>query len=352
MRDVVIVGAGVIGATVATELTSRCPGLTLEIVDKDARCEGASRYAGAIDGPYSWTPLHTQLQRASWRWHQRVEPTTAAHFRRPLTLRWLGRSGDREQLADVVRAPARAAKLPVGYEAGACLSTPAYVIDPPRMIGAFLQEARAKGLIETRGNRVRRLEPVSGRVRCHLDNGETRLARHVVLAVGPWFGNLAAGPFRLLSDRSLRVKRVHGLRIAVRGGAPRRTGWADPDRGLFLFPRFVDSDWAMSINHAIWGVDPDQRQPPDENLIERAKPLLDSVLGPSGWTARTWPTFADTYTGDRRPLVTQLRGGTATLVSGTHGSGVRLAPALAQRAADLVIGSLAEGRRLATSHAL
>lgn len=336
MKDVIVIGGGVIGALVAAELVCARADLKVELLDMAHAPTGASGYAGAIDGPYSWSSRHADLQAASWSWHEENRwQLPRERYRKPLTLYWLGRARDKEQLADVVRADSSPAPLPRGYEATTCLSTRAYVVDPLALVELALDHARRQGLSLNRGVRmisVRR-EPDHAHLTCS-DRVERR-CRHVVLAMGPWVARLGTREFRPAGWRGLRVKRVHGLRVLAPRFADRTIGWADPDRGLFLFPRHAGSEWTMSIKHAVWDVDPDVPQPPDTALLDRARPLLDAAFGPAGWLVTRWPTFADTYTPNRMPVVATVAGGLGTVVSGTHGSGVRLAPALAGQAATL-----------------
>jgi glycine/D-amino acid oxidase-like deaminating enzyme len=97
----------------------------------------------------------------------------------------------------------------------------------------------------------------------------------------------------------------------------------------------------MSIKHAVWDVDPDQAQPPMPTLIERAKPLLDAVFD-GQWSVKEYKTFVDTYAPTRVPVVARTVDGYITVITGTHGSGVRLAPALAKRAERHVMTALGE----------
>jgi glycine/D-amino acid oxidase-like deaminating enzyme len=349
MRDVLIIGGGVIGALVGLELVSTEPGLSIELVDKDDSSVGASSHAGAIDSPYSWTTQHADLQAESWRWHDSVNwRIPRSTYRRAIELHWLGREDDREQLREVVRAETSGGAVPTGYGATVCLTSTAYVVDPMKLIEIGIDTARQAGLVVTRGVRIISLQKDAGQVIAVGDDSSVRRVKHVVLAMGPWITVLSTDAFSPARNAGLRVKRVHGMRLNVSEHVGNDAGWADPARGLFLFPRIGDQKWAMSIRHAVWDVDPDVPQPPHPHLLPRAAPLLDAIFGAGQWSVSEYRTFADTYTSASTPLVEHVADGLGTIVSGTHGSGVRLAPALAHKAAMLVrksvVGTRSRGR--------
>ncbi len=352
MRDVLVIGAGVVGSLTAFELTRRAPERSIELLEMSASTAGASSHAGAIDAPYSWSPLHAKLQAESWRWHETVGwDAPEVRYRRPLTMHWLGREHDEEPLGDVVRLDWRSGSLPAQYDASICVLTRAYVVDPLSLIETANIHATRAGVQITRGVRVTALAREGAHVRVACDDGIDRRCRHVVLAVGPWVRGLARAAFGSARSRGLRVKRVHGLRLKLERGSGAAGAWADPERGLFLFPRLKGGEWAMSIRHAVWDVDPDATQPPEPSLLLRAQPLLDCVLGVGRWELLQWRTFADTYSASMTPVVERVAGGAATVVSGTHGSGVRLAPALALQAARLASRALDESSRTTSRRA-
>lgn len=334
-------GAGCCGALTARELAVALPGADVEIVDKDRAPAGASAYAGAIDAPYAWDDTVAELGRAAWDWHETVAwARPVARYRAPLRLAWLGRGEDGEQLADVVRAPVRDERVPAGYDATRCVSSEAHVIDPPALIRAALDDARARGVTVSLGRRVCTVERRHRDQLVRFADGGSVRARHVVASVGPWIRHPELVGFR--PGRTVRVKRVHGLRVETSAPLGRTRGWSDPDRGLFLFPRLGDRLWAMSVKHAVWDVDPDRPQPTEPAIVERAAGLLDATLGRGRWRIDSTPTFADSYPSLWQPVVEPVAEGLGTVITGTHGSGVRLAPALAQRAVALVAQALSE----------
>lgn len=91
----------------------------------------------------------------------------------------------------------------------------------------------------------------------------------------------------------------------------------------------------MSVKHDVYDV-PVAEGAPDAEVDEAAWAVARTHLGlDTRLTARR--IFVDTYTDGSVPLVTDLSGrGRLVCISGTHGSGIRLAPGLASEACEIL----------------
>jgi glycine/D-amino acid oxidase-like deaminating enzyme len=340
--DVVVVGAGVVGLVTAVRLVEADAAVRVVVLESRTVAAGASGRAGAIDIPYAQSALHRELVEESLSWYGR-SPEAAAH-RQPVTLTWLADDAEERELrSHLVRPPlaappARVERLPGG--ATRAWTGEAFSVSVPELCQALRRRLEATG----RGRVVEGAEVVdvadSPRgVRVSTAQGQRLTAGHAVLCVGPW---AVAGPAplaRWAGEQGLRAKRVFGLRVDLgRSGWERQAvGW--PGGGIFLLPHPVTGTHVMSVRHDEWDVDLDHPGTAPPTVLERAAAFLDSTMGAGGWRVVEDRAFADTYTPQFQPVVTPCPGmGDHTIViTGTHGSGVRLAPGLAHHAVRFVL---------------
>jgi glycine/D-amino acid oxidase-like deaminating enzyme len=93
---------------------------------------------------------------------------------------------------------------------------------------------------------------------------------------------------------------------------------------------------AMSVRHAVWDVEPGTADLPEE-VLERAGAAVSRYTTWGEFVSVTTKVHVDTYTPDSTPVVASIDDSRIAVITGTHGSGIRLAPALAQDAAQLVL---------------
>ncbi|GAA2198552.1 NAD(P)/FAD-dependent oxidoreductase [Streptomyces bangladeshensis] len=349
-QDVLVVGGGVVGLTLAEALTRQEPGLRVTVLEQHGWGSGATGYAGAVDIPYAHTPFHRELVEAGRQWWTEFEADAPAPgARTALPFAWLVRGPEAAgHLADTLVTPARpvaapadgAWRLPAGTTA---LAGEAHVIDPRRLTAALVRRLAARPrvrLVEHR--RVTELTPAADGVRAATADGGRWRAERCVLALGPWLPSsplrsaLRPAPGPAGPEADVRTKRVYGLRVALSGPAAVRYGVGSAEDGIFLFP-VADGEFAMSVKHDVWDVPPEERPLPAD-VRARAAAFLDAVVGPGTWAVTRGRVFADTYTPDATPRLLPLSPADGVFaVTGLHGSGVRLAAGLAAHAARAVL---------------
>jgi glycine oxidase len=252
VRDVVVIGAGAIGAGVAWRCAQR--GLSVTVVDA-APDRGAWRTAAGMLAPmtelhYTETPLLRLMLDSVARYpafaaELTAESGTSLGFAECGTIAVAWDAADLAALRDLhafalrlgvdtqllsareLRAaePALAPGLP-----GGLLAPGDHQIDPRRLRAALLSAARARGVRVEQANASVLVD--HDRVRgVRLDDGTTIAAAWVVVAAGCWSGQLdgiptnAAAPVRPVKGQTLRLRLPgpprlnHVIRAAVKGTA-------------------------------------------------------------------------------------------------------------------------------------
>lgn len=345
---VIVVGGGVVGLAAAAEILRRSPEVSVTVLERAGVGGGASAYAGTIDIPYCNTGRHRPLVEASWAWHG----ADSTGYRRPVPITWYAEPGDvAARLKDSVLPPLSAHPsepdewpAPEGVEQ---YRGQAFVMDCPAWCRALVHEIERSG----RGRVIEHAavtameEAADGLTRVRCGNDQIHEAEQAILCLGPWLPGWSAPAEEWARSRGLRTKRVAGLNIALRSGRRPQQAVAWPSRDLHFHPAFDESDagdYRMSFRHPVWDVDPDRPATLDGADLGPVHDFLDGLLGAGSWSVSGHRVLADTYTSDFMPVVERCPelGGNVTVVTGTHGSGVRLAPGLAELAAGRVLDGL------------
>lgn len=339
--DLVVVGAGIVGATVAEQARRRRPGARILLLDRSSPGSGATRHSAALSAPTGATAAHRQLAERSERWYADLARTSDAPWRRPLDAYWVVRESSvaeclREFVchapvpagsADVARLRRAYPDLAVrvdevvlrseGVWAGAAAAT-------ARALATRLHQADGCGCWA--GVQVDDVQPHGGGHVVLTSTGERLRARHVVLATGPW---LADDPGQVRADWQLRVKKVVALHLA------RRPEPDDPvvmlwDEDAFLLPLPDHGGTLFSFYCPTWDVRPDTLFV-ERDDVTAALAVLAS-RNPSLATALAGGrAFCDGYPPNRLPAAVADPGRPGVvLAGGCSGSGFRLAPGLAE----------------------
>ncbi|HTU46959.1 MAG TPA: FAD-dependent oxidoreductase [Bryobacteraceae bacterium] len=355
---VVVVGGGVIGLTAAAALLARAPHVSVTVLERAAAGEGASAYAGAMDIPYFRNAFQRDLVRASWGWHE-ARGDGATEYRRMVPMTWFAESD--LELQSSIMAPLIAAPLaaPPGWHAaaGMCsLRSPSFVIDPSAWCRALVRELVQSGRAEV----IEKAEVIAleaeprGPVRVNCTGGRSHIADHVVLALGPWLPGWNERTRAWVSSIGLRTKHVFGLNVELSSAADPgiAVGW--PAADIYFHPApalfhpaptaLSGRAYRLSLRYDEWDVDPDAEHPMADAVLERAGTFLDRLLGPGAWSVVGQRVFVDSYTPDFQAFVGSCGtlGQDVTIATGTHGSGVRMAPGIAELVARAVLDRLTQ----------
>jgi glycine oxidase len=349
-KDIVVVGAGIIGCAVAYELSRR--GASVQIVDERSVAMGATQASAGMLAPYIETrddsPLFGLTARSLDLYDDfvarvRADSSMAVSYRRTGTLEVAtDESGMRElmAIADVLRGHGVAAVLLDGPAVR--LEEPALVADvagglligthgfvsATELTRAACVAARRMGAQLVEHSRVMRVSPTNGQVEVETDRGSL-LGDAVVLAAGSWSGSIHVDTV----VRRVPVAPVRGqlLHLAWRGPRLRRVIWTPRcyfvpwDDGTVLVGATVEQA-GFEEGATVAGV---------RTLIESACAIAPHAAdaGFVGARAGLRPGTADDLPILGRSMIVP----NLIYATGHYRSGVLLAPLTAQIVADLLI---------------
>ncbi|MFJ5726873.1 NAD(P)/FAD-dependent oxidoreductase [Streptomyces paradoxus] len=352
--DLAVVGGGIIGSFVAHRAARLRPDWRTVVLERDVPARGATAWSAGADFPLAATPQHHALVTESRRLYDELRDTPAGLFVRPVRMVYVV-AGDRLQdfrrrsVADLVPADQddldRMHRMLPGLRWGAGDHAVTHRGHGTAVVARGLTEALLADCVRDGhtavqiGQRVERVERAADGYRLTAGGHEWE-ARHVVVAVGPWDLPQPLPPGLRAAVPEARRKRVAALhaQLPVRIDDP-LVYFVDDD--LFVLP-LGEGQALVSFRRDSWDGDPEtldgRADAADLHegtaaLAARSSRAADAVVGGRA--------FHDLYTPGRLPLVHTAPGmpGLAAVVGGS-GSGVRLAPALAARALDSVLGPL------------
>jgi glycine/D-amino acid oxidase-like deaminating enzyme len=351
--DLIVVGGGVVGMMTALLARRRRPDLSLLVIDRSVLGLGATAYSAYLDLPFGHTESIRSLTTRSMALYRELRNELPAL---PIVdLPILGVCA--QDGLDVARARltdpgARLRQTGGDAVDGAAIpgAPPGFAVPSGHVVLEGMQAARCKaGLIEAlagalgvraqdgashcdimEGAEVVRISSGAGAHRLDLHDGRSISGERVALCVGPWLG-LVLEPMTGARVET-RNKKVVSLLIP-----------GDPPEGApviylfeheaFLMPQPEHRRWLFSFRSEEWDVVPsaaELRLSADD--LARATKILElhfprGIARPFG--ARV---FCDAYTPTREPVTAALPGRAGVVViGGAGGSGVRLAPAMAER---------------------
>lgn len=346
--DLAIVGGGVIGCFSAYQAVRSNPQWHVVLVERSAIGAGATGWSAGVSFPLAATPGHRELVRASAAGYAALRGTAADRFIRPVRMIYVVRRDRAEALADrLVDATPRpvtggehgavARMLPGLRLAGdECLLTHdghGFVV-AARPLAEALLAATGRAVRVERGRAVTAVERHGDGYRLLTGDGGWS-ARRVVLACGPW-ETPAVHPVPLPEPPGARRKRIAALHVRL------PVLEVDPvvyfvDDDLFVLP-LAAGEALVSFYRDEWDTDPDtvDGRPDDADLRAGTEALRRRSV-PAAAAVTGGRAFCDLYTEHRLPVVRHDPAvPRLAAVRGGSGSGVRLAPALAERALRIV----------------
>ncbi|MFD8981629.1 NAD(P)/FAD-dependent oxidoreductase [Streptomyces sp. NPDC059564] len=351
--DVAVVGAGILGVLIAREVLTRDPAATVTVLDRDMIGSGATRRSAGLHFPRGADDTVRTLAAESERFYADLataRPDLPIH---PLGMTVLAPESAEERLREVylpeaklrwtTELPPSIRKLPANFgawEGDGCQYADVHTLT--QLLAAELRERVAF----REGVAVTTVAAGPGGARLTLTGGATLNAGHVVIAPGPW---LAEPAWReLVAPLGARVKKIVALHIE-KPPAPGDRAVVLHTEDAFLLPFHHRGHWLFSYTCQEWDVDPGAVDPAlTAGHLREARALLTRYAPDLAAHCRSGRVFCDAYGPGGTPLVTPLDPyGRLVFAGAASGSGYRLAPALAARAADL-IPSLPSPRKATT----
>jgi glycine/D-amino acid oxidase-like deaminating enzyme len=349
--DLVVVGAGIVGAMTVCLARREKPDWNILILDRSFVGDGSTRYSLGLDIPYGHSAGQKQLSLTSERLFrqlqtiipdlpfQRLPLYGVASEARAGTV--IGNfTGDTVHRADcheeeTLRRSYPDFRLPAG---DILLAGCEGVYASPQIIASRLIDWSVEsGMVECwEGVEAREVRACGGNdgddgFTLATTDGRSVQARRVLMATGPW---LLQGPTAdFAAGAGVRIKKTAALHIA------RRPAPHDPilfffEEDAFLLPLHERGEWMFSFTSQEWDVAPEISQlkisGADRDL---ALAILHRYCPSFVADCRGGRVFCDAYSPDRVPLVRQVSGMRDYIAAGAcSGSGYRLAPAIALEA--------------------
>ena len=353
--DVVVVGGGIIGATISWRLLAR--GLTVTLVDP-APGAGATTTAAGMLAPVTelhygeeallalniasaarYPDLVAELQEETGQdvGYARTGTVVAAWdgadllaLRDLLSLQQ--RLGLTAQMltADELRSlePAVASGLP-----GGMLAEDDHSVDPRRLHSALMAAGVGRGL-RVRTARVMQLQ--EDPLVAELDDGTSLSSAHLVVATGAWSAALMTGlPVRPVKGQTLRLRTESSLLSRVLRGSVR----GNP---VYLVPR-ADGEVVVGATSEEAGFDLRPRAGAVHDLLRDAQAVLPAVTEMELVEVSTGLRPA---TPDNAPLIGATANPAVVAATGHYRNGILLAPITA----EAVTAAITEGTLLPEVH--
>ena len=347
--DLVIVGAGIIGATTAYLAGQRQPDWRILLADRSLVGQGATQYSVGLYLDYGRTAAHRSLVVESAHFYRQLKTdvpdlpiydlpfygvVNQARLSELLTLfttdARLATADEFEALRRVYSDLRLAADQVLLAASGGGYAMPA-------AIAAVLARrfASSEGKECWEGTDVvdmRRIDGVRERgYALQIADGRVINAARVIVATGPWMidglGNEAA------QSSGLRVKKIVACHL------DRIPGPRDPivfffDEDAFLLPSYERRQWLFSFTSQEWDCKPEISQL-KINDVDRsaARAILERYCPSFVEHYNGGRVFCDGYSPDRLPVTAQLPElPDVVFAGGCSGSGYRLGPGIAKAA--------------------
>jgi len=357
--DLVVVGAGVLGATTARLASLYHPQWRILIVDRGFAGGVASGASAGLDVPLARNAAQHELVRRSRELAQLLRRNTPGLNAPEVDTYWIARdenagdlrkrvvdgslrpatTGEAEHLESVFGRIVLASGEMVYRSSGSRYGSPASAART--MVRAYASPTRQCW----EGTHVQTYEPDAGGFTLGCADGRTIHGARLVVAPGAWITSSpwaeAGGP------RDIRIKKVAALHVdrVPAAGSPVLMFF---EHDSFLLPRTDERRWVLSFASDDWDCPPEPSRLTISSA-DRAKAL--SVLGRyvPGFAGHVHSgrVFCDAYASDRAPVVAPLDGPATALAGACSGSGYRFAPGLAEQALELA----GAGRTLAAAGA-
>ncbi len=349
---ILVLGSGVIGASVAYALASR--GADVTVLDMRSAGRGASQASAGILAPFTEAkpdnPLLALGRRSLNLWDDFVARVRDAsgrdvEYARSGTLEvaldeaerdhllaskaWLDAGGEPSTWLD----PAEVCNFEsavAGRATGALHIHRHGFVNVPALVAALVQAARLAGAIFEDGVEVLSVEPRSDAVSARVEGGRTYSADHVVVATGSWSRRLG-----ITGASPVLVKPIRGQLLYLRApveSLPSRIVWGTgcytvPWRNGTLLVGATVEDVGFDERSTVAGVDA---------LTKAVVSLLPALAGASIESIRVGLRPA---ADDGVPMIGPAPGvPRVTLATGHYRNGILLAPLTASLVAEQLLG--------------
>jgi len=346
--DLVVVGAGIVGALAAAQAVRRHPDWRVLLVDRALIGGGATRYSAALCIPFGRDEEHRRMERESDRFYRELRAELPGLPIRDLPCFVVAREGS---LAEVRTRCTTGDLREVPVEALTAVFPGLSLAADERLLGGLagsyalaepVTSALALRAMVWEGVEITGLRPEREGVELATADGRAIAARRAILAPGPWALREPAGD--LARGAGVRIKKVVALHLDLRPGPD------DPvlyffDADAFLLPVVERRHWLFSYTCQVWDYAPEGSHRITEEDRGNGLAILARYCPELATRCTGGRVFCDSYGPEWVPVVTASAAAPQiVLATAGSGAGYRLGPAIARQALDKVISG-ARGAR-------
>jgi len=338
--DLVVVGAGIVGALAAAQAVRRHPDWRVLLVDRALIGGGATRYSAALCIPFGRDEEHRRMERESERFYRDLRAELPGLPIRDLPCFVVAREGSLEEVRTRCTAGdlrAIPAETLVSTFPGLSLAADERLLGG--LAGSYALPEPVTSALALRATVWEGVEITGARsegdgVELATADGRAIAARRAILAPGPWALREPAGD--LARSAGVRIKKVVALHLDLCPGPD------DPvlyffDADAFLLPVVERRHWLFSYTCQVWDYAPEGSHRITEEDREKGLAILARYC--PGFAARCTGgrVFCDSYGPEWVPVVTAAAAAPRiVLATAGSGAGYRLGPAIARQALDQV----------------
>ena len=344
--DLVVIGAGIVGATAAYLARQQRAEWRILLVDRSLAGAGATLYSVGLDIPYSRNDPQKHYSRLSTAFYRELKtsipelplyelPLFAVVERERVNATCAGftQEGIR-QASEAERAQLHESYPDLTIQENQVLLTgcTASYAFPQLIVRDLLTRLTAGPLAECwEGVEIHSVQAEGEGFLLATNDGRSISARRVLVATGPW---LLDGPGASVArDTGVRIKKVAAMHIK------RRPSAGDPvvlffTEDAFLLPVIQRQEWIFSFTSQEWDCAPEiSRLRISKEDRDLALAILNRYCRSFVADCHGGRVFCDAYTRDFIPLVTRVCERPDFVIAGAcSGSGYRLAPGIALEA--------------------
>lgn len=346
--DLVVIGAGVLGATTARLASLYHPEWRILVVDRGFSGGVTSRVSAGLNIPLARNAEQYDLVRRSNELSRMLRRETPDLDNPAVDTYWIvcdhhaddlresvvdgsvraATAGEREYLETVFGRMILPANETILRSSGSRYGSPAAVART--MLRAYSSPAR----LCWEGTHVESYERNEHGFTLRCGDGRAIQGTRLVVAPGPWIGS---GPWAEASGHpEVRIKKVAALHVerVPEAGSPVLMFF---EHDSFLLPRLDERRWILSFSSDDWDCTPGYSRLTISSA-DRAKALsvVNRYVPEFADHVHSGRVFCDAYTPEHIPLVMPLGGPASALVGACSGSGYRFAPGLAGEALKLI----------------
>jgi glycine/D-amino acid oxidase-like deaminating enzyme len=349
MKDLCIVGAGVIGTLTAWYAKKKHPEWSIVLVDRNLAGSGASHYAANLDLAYGHTAERRSLTIQSRKLFNEIQNQIPELPIESFPFWAVTHRNNANQLSQCFTAPTS----PLDQQERANLETTLsdfHFADSDAVLGGTTAYRGVDNSLVPRlvkrmyqwpnfslleGTEVTGFSEIDNGIELTTMAGQSIQTHRLVVATGPWLSN---GPFnKLLPPQTVRTKKV--VAFHLKAPLPQSPGiFYFFDHDTFIMPRREANDWLMSYRCDEWDV-----RPTTEDIRIRetdfaaARQVLKRIYPALLPSLNSGRVFCDAYPTDSNPIILKTNAlKSCVIAGGAGGSGFRLAPGIAFTAVELL----------------